>query len=111
MSRLKLKKEDRIHKLGENQPLKYQHIVGKGQLKEQNYLIRNACYSSQSSLTFLLILKYQAYYEIFHLEKFFTNIGLITTVCQRVKFIQFEFLKLLTTFTFQTTFGSNFAPF
>ena len=111
MSRLKLKKEDRIHKLGEYQPLRYQHTVNKGQLKEQNYLIRNACYSSQSSLTICLILKYQAHYEIFHLESFFINIGLITTVCQRMKFIQFQLLKLLTTFTFLTTFGSNFAPF
>lgn len=39
---------------------------------------------------FFLILKYQAHYEIFHLENFFINIGLITTVCQRVKFIQFQ---------------------
>lgn len=54
MSRLKLKKEDKIHKLGGNQPLKYQCIIGKDQLKEKNYLIRNACYSSQSSLTIFL---------------------------------------------------------
>lgn len=37
-----------------------------------------------------LILKYQAHYEIFHLENFFINIGLITTVCQEWSSIQFQ---------------------
>lgn len=53
MSRLKLKKEDRIHKLGEYQPLKYQHIVSKGQLKETK-LFNKECVLFKPILTHYL---------------------------------------------------------
>lgn len=85
MSRLKSKKENKIHKLGGSQ-----HIIGKDQMKEKK-LFNKECMLFKPILTqYFLILKYQAHYEIFHLENFFINIGLITTVCQRVKFIQFQ---------------------
>ena len=73
MSKLKLKKEDRIHNLRENLPLFLNILyIGKGQLKKQNCVIRNAWYSSWSSPT-LFILKYKAQYEIFHLYKYWFN--------------------------------------